>query len=194
MSNTVGIGLFGSIRRRVTKELREHARQNLAMQRASYSTLQRLARSLIGGRTLSWFLGWYTVLAFLIVFAELAANRWLPVLLLGWTAKGTKDIIREIGGFFIAGQVGLLAIVSVAVGVVTLISQRDDKSSTNTDVRLYYSESFAYEVVASGSALLLILCAQLFWPLQHVLHAVDFGGADLTFKLALTAVHAHGSV
>ena len=100
-----------------------------------------------------------------------------------------KSLLKDIASYLIAAQVGILGIVSVAIGIVTLISQRDDRSSTNTDVRLYYMESLAYEVVLSGAALLIVLCAQLLWPVQFLAHLAHLGGTDLVFKVALTAFH-----
>jgi hypothetical protein len=60
----------------------------------------------------------------------------------------------DLGGYLIAGQIGILAIVSVAVAVVTLLSDRGDGASPNTDIRLYYVESHSYELAISGVALL----------------------------------------
>jgi hypothetical protein len=68
--------------------------------------------------------------------------------------------------------------------------QRDDRSSGTTDVRLYYSQSFAYEVATSGVALLIVLCVQLFWPAQFFLHLFQAHGANLIFELGLTILHA----
>jgi hypothetical protein len=76
------------------------------------------------------------------------------------------------------------------VAVVTLLSQREDGSSVNTDIRLYYVESYSYELAVSGVALLLVLTIQLFWPSQHILHAVGLGGRDEVFKLSLSVLHA----
>ena len=65
--------------------------------------------------------------------------------------------MNDAASYLITAQVGLVAVVSVAVGLVTLIAQRDDRSSSNTDIQLYYDGSLAYEVVASSVALLLVL-------------------------------------
>lgn len=48
-------------------------------------------------------------------------------------------------------------------------------SSINTDIRLYYVESYSYELAVSGVALLVVLTVQLFWPSQHVLHVFGLG-------------------
>ena len=78
---------------------------------------------------------------------------------------------------------------SVAVGLVTLIAQRDDRASTNTDIRLYYGGALAYEVVGSSV----------------VVHALGFERSDLfagaptrhqapllRFLILLTAQSAEG--
>ena len=95
----------------------------------------------------------------------------------------SKSLLKDIASYLIAAQVGILGIVSVAIGIVTLISQRDDRSSTNTDVRLYYVESLAYEVVLSGAALLIVLCVQLLWPASISCASRVFSAAPhLAFK------------
>jgi hypothetical protein len=60
------------------------------------------------------------------------------------------SMLKDINGIFVAAQVGMLAIVTVAVGVVTLLSQRDDGTSSSADIRLYYFESYSYEVSAAS--------------------------------------------
>jgi hypothetical protein len=111
----------------------------------------------------------------------------LPPLLPGYAPR---DFLKDVGSYLIAAQIGILAIVTVAVGVVTLLSDRQDGSSVNTDIRLYYVESYSYELAASGIALLVVLTLQLFWPLRHILHVVGLGGQDYSFKLGLAALHA----
>jgi hypothetical protein len=100
-----------------------------------------------------------------------------------------KGFLRDAAGYLITAQVGVLGVVSIAVGLVTLIAQRDDKASTNNDIRLYYSEALAYEVVASSADLLLVVSVQIFWPLQFVIHMAGLGSADLFFKAMLTLLH-----
>jgi hypothetical protein len=182
-------GWFGSLRRRVRHEIKTHARENAAIRHSRYSYLQRVLRWAIGGRSLQSFLATYLVIDALFVAAEVTVNTHFPSCLPGWTSPELKSILKDIGSYFIAAQVGILGIVSVAIGIVTLIAQRDDRSSTNTDVRLYYMESLAYEVVLSGVALLIILTTQLMWPVQFAIHRLHLGGPDLIFKVGLTAFH-----
>ena len=189
MSNSLTQGLRGSLRRRVRREIKAHLRDNRAIRRARYSFFQRAARLLIGGRSLPTFLAAYLLLDLVLVGAEVVFNLHFPQALPGWTMPQIKSLLKDIASYLIAAQVGILGIVSVAIGIVTLISQRDDRSSTNTDVRLYYVELLAYEVVLSGAALLIVLCVQLLWPAQFLAHLAHLGGTDLAFKALLTAFH-----
>jgi hypothetical protein len=182
-------GLRGSLRRRVRREIKAHLRGNRAIRRARYSFFQRAVRVLIAGRSLAAFLATYLLLDILLAGAEVIFNLYFPQALPGWTSPEIKSLLKDIASYLIAAQVGILGIVSVAIGIVTLISQRDDRSSTNTDVRLYYMESLAYEVVLSGAALLIVLCVQLLWPAQFLGHLAHLGGTDLVFKAVLTAFH-----
>jgi hypothetical protein len=189
LSNRLSQGLRGSLWRRVRREIKAHLRENRAIRRARYSFLQRAVRVLIGGRSLPAFLAAYLLLDLALVGAEVVFNLHFSHTLPDWTTPEIKSLLKDVASYLIAAQVGILGVVSVAIGIVTLISQRDDRSSTNTDVRLYYMESLAYEVVLSGAALLIVLCVQLFWPLQFLAHLAHLGGTDLAFKAALTAFH-----
>ena len=189
MSSSLIEGLRGSLRRRVRREIKAHLRDNRAICRARYSFFQRAARFLIAGRSLPTFLAAYLLLDLVLVGAEVVFNLYFPQALPGWTTPQIRAS-KDIASYLIAAQVGILGIVSVAIGIVTLISQRDDRSSTNTDVRLYYVESLAYEVVLSGAALLIVLCVQLLWPAQFLAHLAYLGGTDLAFKALLTAFHS----
>lgn len=187
MSNGLTQGLRGSLRRHVRREIKEHLHENRAIRRARYSFFQRAARVLIAGRSLGTFLAAYLLLDLALAGAEVIVNLHFRQVLPGWTSPELKSTLKDFASYLIATQVGILGIVSVAIGIVTLISQRDDRSSTNTDVRLYYMESLAYEVVRSGAALLIVLCGQLLWPVQFLVHLAHLGGPDLAFKVALTA-------
>lgn len=190
MEDPLGRGPLGSLRARARHELAELIRDNKVLRCARYPLLQRLVRGLVGGRSIITFLGVYLAIDVLAVSAEWAVNAYALCVLPGWKGTHLADFLTSVASYFIAAQVGILAIVSVAVAVVTLLSQRDDGASSRTDVRLYYVESFAYEVATSGVALLVVLSLQLFWPLQHIEHALGYGSADLSFKLDLTVLHA----
>ena len=53
----------------------------------------------------------------------------------------------------------------------------------------YYHESLSFETVASCMALLAVLCVQLLWPLQFVLHRLSLGTDLQVFKLSLLGLH-----
>lgn len=190
MTEQLGYGLFGSLRARVDREIGDLSRNNPALRRARYSLLRRLLRIALVNRSIEQFLGVYIVAVLAALVSEWAINRYAASWLPGYSGAVARDFLKDVGSYLITAQIGILAIVSVAVGVVTLLSERGDGSSVNTDVRLYYVESYSYELAVSGVALLLVLTLQLFWPLQHLLHAAGLGGTDYSFKLALTALHA----
>ena len=130
----------------------------------STKTLRRvrsgfLRRSLIGfisGIRLSELLLFYLALEVVCIAAEWWITAKFAGLFPDWGTFDLSEFLKDINSYLIAGQVGILGIVAVAVGIVTLLSQRDDGSSATTDVRLYYSESLTYEVATSGVALLVL--------------------------------------
>lgn len=186
----VGRGLLGSLRAQVQHEIRGLARENGVLRRARYSLPRRLIGRFVVGRSVWQFLFLYGLVLALSLVLEWAGNRYFPGWLPGYARSNLRDFLKDVGSYLIAAQIGILAIVSVAVGVVTLLSDRSDGSSVNTDIRLYYVESYSYELAVSGVALLVILTLQLFWPFQHLLHVAGLGGRDYTFKLFLGAFHA----
>lgn len=182
MGQALGRGLFGSLKARVNTEIRDLTKQNQTLRRSRYSVPRRLARTLLVNRSIWDFLGTYIAFLLLALVCEWGVDRYDPRLLPGYDAPTLRDFLENVGSYLLAAQVGVLAIVSVAVAVVTLLSDRDDASSINTDIRLYYVESYSYELAVSGVALLIVLTIQLFWPLQHILHAVGLGGRDYSLS------------
>jgi hypothetical protein len=69
---------------------------------------------------------------------------------------------------------------------VTLIAQHQN---ARRDVQIYYHESLAQEVVASCVALLVILCLQIFWPVQVSIRTFGLGLPSNNFETALTVIH-----
>jgi hypothetical protein len=190
MGQSLGRGLLGSLRAQIRHDIRSLSRDNRTLRQARYSAPRRLLGGLIVNRTISQFLVLYALVLLVVLLSEWAGNRYFHSLLPGYTGQAPRDFLKDIGSYLIAAQIGILAIVSVAVAVVTLLSERNDGSSVNTDIRLYYVESYSYELAISGVALLVVLTLQLFWPSQHILHVLGLGGRDYTFKLALASLHA----
>jgi hypothetical protein len=192
MADKLGRGLLGSLRRRVAYETRLHRVENPAMRRARYPLPERVIRRVLSGNTFARFVGVYAGFALAITVVGVVASIYLPRVLPTWKPDDIKDIngfLKDATSYLLAAQVGLLAIVSVAVGLVTLIAQRDDGSSTSTDIQLYYNGALAYEVVASSVALLLVLCVQIFWPLDYAARAFGHEQAEPVVKVVLTALH-----
>ena len=189
MTEPLGRGLCGSLNTRVDRDIRELARENPTLQRARYSCGRRVLRATVVRRSLAQFLVLYAAVLVLALLAEWVAGRYLSCWLPKYSDSFEAGFVKDLGGYLIAGQIGILAIVSVAVAVVTLLSERNGGASVNTDVRLYYVESYSYELAISGVALLLVLTVQLFWPLHHLLVAIGWGTADDWCRLLLSVVH-----
>lgn len=86
MVDTFGRGWLGSVRRRVRHEIKVHARENSAMRGARYSWLQRMLRTAVLGRTLTWFVTAYLVLDVASVIIEAVYSSYFQRYLPGWTA------------------------------------------------------------------------------------------------------------
>jgi hypothetical protein len=190
MTENIGRGLFGSLRAHVRIEVNDLARRNKTLRRVRSGLLRRSLIAVVRGIRLSELFAFYVALNVICVAAEWWVTAKMPRLLPDWGTFDLPQFLKDVDSYLIAGQVGILGIVAVAVGIVTLLSQRDDRSSATSDVRLYYSESLAYEVVTSGVALLVVLCVQLFWPLQFALRLMQGRGQNPTFELILTVLHA----
>jgi hypothetical protein len=176
MIEKIGRGLFGSLRAHVRFEVNDLARRNKTLHRVRSGLLRRSLLAVVRGIRISELFALYVTVDVICIVAEWWVTAKMPRLLPDWGMFDLPEFLKDVNSYLIAGQVGILGIIAVAVGIVTLLSQRNDRSSATSDVRLYYSESLAYEVVTSGAALLVVLCVQLFWPLQFALRLmpVDF--------------------
>lgn len=190
MSNRLGRGPLGSLARRAEEEVDELFRDNTVMARERHGVLQRVVRGWLVNRSTPAILTVYLLIVLLVVAAEVAAYLFLPDLLSDQLDENFSNFLLDVGSYLLAAQVGILAIVSVAVAVVTLLSQSEHSATVKTDVRLYYVESFSYELTTSSVALLLVLTFQLFWPVSIFVHAIGYGGPDATPLAVLTGVHA----
>ncbi|MDZ4370884.1 MAG: hypothetical protein U1C74_05615 [Phenylobacterium sp.] len=190
MGSSVGRGILGSLRRRAQREIDALRRANVHLRRARYPWLTRLFRLWATDRPMLHMVGTYVALDLLAVAAQVGLHAICPRLIPDWTADWVRDLMKDITSYFLGGQLAILGVASVAVGIVTLLAQRSEGVSARTDIRLYYVESFAYELVASSIALSMVLAAQLFWPAQWAATLLGLGGDSLAFKVALSGVHA----
>jgi hypothetical protein len=184
-------GWTGSVNRWVYREVREHVRENVTALRARYGFGERVLRRLFQIGTFGRFVGLYTLIDLAFVLTEALSTRvpprWLPATpAFVLPSPDIKATILTVSCYFVSTQVGLLGVISLALALVTLVSQRD---GSTTDVQLYYHESQSFELVASCMALLAILCTQLLWPLQFILHKLSLGTDLQAFKLGLLTLH-----
>lgn len=91
-----------------------------------------------------------------------------------------------IAGYLITAQAGALAVLSIAVSLVTLIGQSGNE---DVDVRVYYNESLTFPLVASSVILLLVLCLQVVWPLHKIASLLHVSGGTLAPQTDLTLLH-----
>jgi uncharacterized membrane protein len=137
--------------------------------------------------TFGRFIAAYASISILIGIAEISLASQLSKSLFGWTGTNeVKSLLTNVASYLLSAQVGVLGVVSIAIGLVTIIGQREHASS---DVQVYYHESFAFGIVASSIALIVALCAQLLWPVHFFIHWLGFGTGLYLFKLILTAIH-----
>jgi hypothetical protein len=148
-------GWTGSLNAWVRREVHEHMRDNAVARRARYSVLLRLLRMIFANRTFGKFIAIYVVIGLLAVATEFAAVRYFPAMLPTWTLSAPgldiKTLLTSVASQLISAQVGVLGVISIAIGVVALIASREGAA---TDVQVYYHESLAFGVVASCVALL----------------------------------------
>ncbi|MBC2664229.1 hypothetical protein H7F51_01715 [Novosphingobium flavum] len=185
-------GWTGSINRWVRREVTEQLRENPVARRARYGLAHSALRRFFGSGSFGRFIIVYAAVNLTAVVAE-ALGAWLiPAWLPSWSMSGSaplselKTLILYVSSYLLGAQIGVLGVISLSLALVTLIAQREGSA---TDVQVYYHESFSFELVASCVALAVVLCAQLLWPLQFLLHRLGLGTDLQIFKLSLLGVH-----
>lgn len=183
-------GWAGSVNRWVRREVREQLRENVAARRSRYGLVDRALHRFFAIGAFGRFVAGYVAINLAFVVAEAVAAWLVPSWLPAWTAPGpTPDLralVLNVSSYLLGAQVGVLGVLSLALALITLIAQRE---SSSTDVKVYYHESLAFEIVASCVALMAVLCVQLLWPSQFLLHRLGFGTELLVFKFGLLGVH-----
>jgi hypothetical protein len=184
-----GRELFHGLKARAEEDVRDLVSGNATLKAARYSWPVRHFRKWITGTSLGGWLATYVAAAIIVMCMEALMKHYIPA----WTVLPSNtpdsDLFRDIAGYFITAQVGLLAVLTVAVSVVTLLSEKDEGVSQNTDVRLYYVQSYTGEVSTSGVALLIVLVVQVFWPLLNIIHSIFPAVDEQSTERALTASH-----
>lgn len=184
-------GPFGSLRKRVAWEVKEHLRTNAAIKSARAPLRMRALQTMLSERGLFEFFTLYGLFLVLLVAAEISVAQCCAYLVPSWTnAPGIALLLKDATSYFLGAQVTMIGLLfPIAVGLVTLIVQREDASSTVSDVQIYYHQTLAYQVGASGIALSIVLAIQLLWPVQFVAHRFGIGTSAQLFKIILTASH-----
>jgi hypothetical protein len=187
MSKSLGKGPLQSLRARATADALELVRDNKNLRRARYSWPHRVLRNWIVSKPAAAPLSAYGGAIGAIIFALWITQRVAP-----WVYYDLPkaDFVKDAAGLLLSSQIGILAVLTVAISVVTLLTQKDDGSAVNTDVRLYYAESFSKELATSGVLLCAILVIQLFWPLQPLVVYIAGDEVIDSFKILVTMVHA----
>lgn len=191
MRFSFGRGIFDSLRAYVNHEVASHTKNNATLRRNRYSIGRRLLRGVVVNRSIAQFLILYLFLYVVAMLVEWAVLPFLHHHHVVYPRSFDHGFFNDLSSYLVAGQIGILAIVSVAVGVVTLLSDRDDGSAINTDIRLYYVESYSYELAISGVALCMVLIVGLFWPVHHVLREFGYDRGKYVWSyLVISSLHA----
>lgn len=166
---------------------------NPALRRERYSYGLRLLRVIFASESFAIWMWGYLSLVIVLTLGDKAIDAICgryhcpfampPQLLSG---RGHADLLFAIDGFLITAQVGTLAVLSIAVSLVTLIGQ---SGNTGEDVRVYYNESLTLPLVSSSVALLLVLCLEVVWPVQRIAAFVGMQSHTLAVQASLTAIH-----
>ena len=184
-------GTLGSLRKRVARDVRQHRKENTALLSARAPIAMRLLRAIFGERGLLGFLIPYAVIVAVVLIVEAFLIQQWPDLIPPWSNSAhIGPLLREVTSYLLGAQVIMVGLLfPIAVGLVTLIVQREDASSTVSDIQVYYGESLAYRIGASGIALSIVLAVQLVWPVHFALHHLGLGNPSKFFKIALAAGH-----
>lgn len=182
---------LGSLRHRVAHEVREHLQANTAIRSARVPLSTRMLRRFYGQRGLLGFLIPYIVLVALLVGVEILVENLSPTLIPSSSNdENIGRLLKDVTSYFLGAQVVMIGLLfPIAVGLVTLIVQRENASSTVSDIQVYYSETLTYRIGASGIALSIVLAAQLLWPAQFAIYRLGYGSSSDFFKVVLTTAH-----
>ncbi len=199
-------GLLGSLRKRVAREVKEHQKTNAALLSARAPMSMRVLQSFFGERGLFGFLIPYFMIVISLLIVELGITRGFRPVIPQWNMGGAGEfpsiipplthvlqiepLLREVTSYFLGAQVVMIGLLfPIAVALVTMIVQREDASSTISDVQVYYSETLAYRIGASGLALSIVLAVQLLWPAQFAAYRFGLATSTEVSKIFLTGIH-----
>lgn len=174
-------------------EVRLHRHVNPALRRERYSLGIRLTRFIFSTQSFVTWVWLYVLLSLGVtlldssIYVLCRSYRCPTADFFNYLAQSNHaTILFGIEGYLLTVQVGALAVLSIAVSLVTLIGQN---GNAGADVRVYYSESLTLPLVASSVALLLVLCIQMIWPFQKLTMLIGFPSHILAVPAVLTGIH-----
>ena len=183
-------GWTGSVNKIARRDVRQQLYENEAARRSRYGFFHRVIRRFFSVSKFGRFIGLYLILDAVAVVTEASFAKFAPSWALTWvSATGSTDLnelLLSLSSYLITAQVGVLGVITLALALVTIIAQQE---SSSTDIKIYYHESLAFEVVASCIALLTVLCAQLVWPAQVLILWSNLSVDTLFFRYCLFGVH-----
>ena len=191
MQDWLKSGVIGSLRRKVTQDVKSHLRENRALSRAKAPIRMRFLMYIFANRSLSGFLLLYATFLTFVVLLEISHN-WHPIIkdALEREVTGIASLFRGVTGYLLAAQVTTIGLLfPIAVGLITLIVQREDASSTASDIQVYYHESLAFRIGASGLSLSIILTLHLVWPNHLEFSSLPYDISTEISQILLTAIH-----
>ncbi len=181
------MNLFGSIRRSAARAVRDLQAQNATLRAARNPLWLRLLRPIIVNRSLLRLLGVYALVWGALVASGLFVTLETPAALAPIAADlAQRETIRDILSYMLGAQATMVGLIfPLALGMVTLIVQRDEGAATNADVQVYYEQSLAYAVGTSGIALAIALLLALLGPEAMVLNLAGRANFAASISLAL---------
>ena len=187
LCNACSMKVTDSVAGHARKKVRELQHVNPALRGARSPAWLRILDLFPGERTLFALCGIYGVFFTLLVIAG-ALLRLEPPLALAEELKALAepDTGRNLLSYMLGAQATMVGLIfPLALGLVTLIVQRDEGASTNVDVQLYYHESRAYAVGTSGLTLALLILAELGRPEAFLLRILDSSQTTGSISLSL---------
>lgn len=163
--------LVGSIEQEANHELGEHQRTN--------PTLLKYKRPL-SQRYLRRFFSEPTIFAFIAVYVSIVLVCWVDGFLFSKLGLNLSILsppswaTEEIGKDLLMVQITALGLLfPIAISLVTMLMQGNVTASTGHHIRVYYSESLAFQVGAGCISLSIVLMAYIFITEQNISFLID---------------------
>jgi hypothetical protein len=186
------MNLFGSIRKAAGRDVRRLRAQNRTLRAARGPYWLRVLGRVISNRSLFRLLAVYAIVWGCAVLAGALLTFQAPAALAPVVdGLGKPETIREVLSYMLGAQATMVGLIfPLALGMITLIVQRDEGAATNADVQLYYDQSLAYAVGTSGITLAIALVVSLLAPEALVLGFLGRSAVTWSISLGLVIVLA----